>query len=340
MRIARLEITCFRGFESFVLVPRRHVVIVGEPRAGRSDLIAALRRVLEPRSTLSRPSEWDIFRPVPDAPSPDADDEIGGQLTSIELSMLDLSDETEQALEERLELLDPASGELADEDETDDAELGVRLRYCLRYDPLEDGLEHWVEYPKSGNRVPRADRELLRGLVLDRNPPLQLRAEGALRRLASEPDPEALRETLREFAVDIANATEALAQSDEVQAALKLIAAHGAQRLLDLNRSDPTAAIGFTAEDGSLAALLRAVQPTLDLDTAGALPLSAHGSNPGSRRGLGGCPCRQRRRPRGRLRRPDRRRVRRVSCRALAPPVRPALADDTSARGAARLRGN
>jgi hypothetical protein len=78
--------------------------------------------------------------------------------------------------------------------------------------------------------------------------------------------------------VDIANATEALAQSDEVQAALKLIAAHGAQRLLDLNRSDPTAAIGFTAEDGSLAALLRAVQPTLDLDTAGALPLSAHGS--------------------------------------------------------------
>jgi hypothetical protein len=45
-----------------------------------------------------------------------------------------------------------------------------------------------------------------------------------------------------------------------------------------LDPTDPTAAIGFTAEDGSLAALLRAVQPTLDLDMAGVLPLSAHGS--------------------------------------------------------------
>lgn len=280
MRIARLEITRFRGFESFVLVPREHVVIVGEPRAGRSDLIAALRRVLEPRSILSRPSEWDVFRPLPDPPSSDADndDETDIPMTTIEMSLLDLPDETEQALQERLELLDPASGELADEDETDDAELGVRLRYCLRYDPDEEGLEHWIEYPKSGTRVPRADREGLRAFVLDRNAPLQLRADGALRRLANDPDPEAFSETLQEFASDIASATEALTESDEVQAALRLVAQHGAQRLLELDRSDPTAAIGFTAEDGSLAALLRAVQPTLDLDAAGVLPLSAHGS--------------------------------------------------------------
>jgi putative ATP-dependent endonuclease of OLD family len=57
-----------------------------------------------------------------------------------------------------------------------------------------------------------------------------------------------------------------------------LVAKHGARRLLELDRSEPTAAIGFTAEDGSLAALLRAVQPTLALDSAGVLPLSAHGS--------------------------------------------------------------
>lgn len=69
MRVARLEITRFRGFESFVLVPDRHAVVVGEPRAGRSDLVAALRRVLEPRSTTFRPSEWDVFRPLPDPPS-------------------------------------------------------------------------------------------------------------------------------------------------------------------------------------------------------------------------------------------------------------------------------
>ncbi|MDQ3152294.1 MAG: hypothetical protein M3R63_11430 [Actinomycetota bacterium] len=196
MRIGRLEITRFRGFESLILTPRANVVIVGEPRAGRSDLIAALRRVLEPRSIQSRPSEWDIYRPLPDPPSPEAeeDDEPDVQMTSIELTLLDLPEETEQRLQDRLELLNPTTGELADEDETGDAELGMRLRYILRNDPDEAVLQHWIEYPKSGARIPRADRELLRAYVLDRNTPLQLRAEGALRRLASDPDAKALGE--------------------------------------------------------------------------------------------------------------------------------------------------
>jgi len=280
MRIARIEITRFRGFESFVLVPREHVVVVGEPRAGRSDLIAALRKVLEPRSTMSRPSEWDVFRPLPVPPPPggDEEDEVANPLTSIEISILELADETEQALQDRLELLSPTTGEPAGKDENDDAKLGVRLRYCLQYNPDEEQLQHWIEYPKSGARVPRSERELLRAFVLDRNQPLQLRAEGALRRLASDPDPYAMRETLQEFAKNIAAATQTLAESDEVQAALNLVAQHGARRLLELDPTDATAAIGFTAEDGSLAALLRAVQPTLDLDMAGVLPLSAHGS--------------------------------------------------------------
>lgn len=280
MRIARLEIRRFRGFESFVFIPREHVVVVGEPRAGRSDLVAALRRVLDPKSVASRPNEWDVFRPLPDpsVAGGNEDDEIAAPLTAVEISLLKLSDDTEQALQDRLELLNPTTGELANADETDDAELGVRMRYCLQYNADEEQLQHWIEYPKSGTRVPRSERELLRAFFLDRNLPLQLRAGGTLRHLASEPDPDALSETLQEFSEGIADATQTLADSDAVQAALKLVTQHGAQRLLELDRSDPTAAIGFTAEDGSLAALLRAVQPTLDLDTAGALPLSAHGS--------------------------------------------------------------
>lgn len=246
MRIARLEITRFRGFESFVLIPRHHVVIVGEPRAGRSDLIAALRRVLDPRGVLSRPSEWDVFRPLPDSlpRDPDVEGESDAQLTSIELSLLNLPETTKQTLQDRLELLDPVTGEIVEPDGTDTAELGIRLRYCLRYDLGEERLEHWIEFPKSGTRVPRGDRELLRAFVLDRNAPLQLRAEGALRRLANDPDREALSKTLQEFANDIATATETLSQSDEVQSALRLVAAHGARRLLELDRSNPTAAIG------------------------------------------------------------------------------------------------
>ena len=259
MRVARLEITRFRGFQSFLLVPRDNVVIVGEPRAGRSDLIDALRRILDPRSTQARPSEWDVYRPLPEPAVAEAGSDAALPLTSIEVSLLDLSSEIEQDLDERLELLDPESGEVAGSGESDDAELGIRLTYYLRYDQDEQQLEHWLEYPKTGRRVPRIEREALRGFVLEHKPPLQLRAEGALRRLASEPDPDTLADTLETFADRIAGATTALAESDEVQAALRIVVDHGPRRLFELDEDEPTAGIGFTAEDGSMAALLRAV---------------------------------------------------------------------------------
>lgn len=283
MRVARLEIYRFRGFESFLLIPRENVLVVGEPRAGRSDLIAALRRVLDPRTVQARPSEWDVYRPlaeVADADSDqDADEDItAAALTWVKVTLMGLTEAQEQDLDERLELLDVASGLVADAEDPD-AELGIRLAYYLRYDSDEEQLEHWLEYPKSGQRVPRAEREVLKAVVLERNPPLQLRAEGQLRRLATEQDPEALTGRLREFGDDIGAAADKLAAGAEIQAALSKILDAGPKQLFGLDAIDPMAAVGFTAEDGSLAALLRAVQPTLNLDDkAGDLPLSAHGS--------------------------------------------------------------
>ncbi len=286
MRVARLEINRFRGFESFELIPRANVLVVGEPRAGRSDLIAALRRVLDPRTIQTRPSEWDVYRPLVAIDEDDdqiddeqaAEDESSTALTSIRIALLDLSVTQQQDLDERLELLDPTTG-LAVDSEDPNAELGIRLAYYLRYDRDEEQLEHWLEYPKSGQRVPRAEREALKAVVLERNPPLQLRAEGQLRRLATEQDSEALTDTLQQFAEHIGSATNELAASPEIQAAIREVLDAGPQQLLDLDTSDPEAAVGFTAEDGSLAALLRAVQPTLNLDDqTGDLPLSAHGS--------------------------------------------------------------
>jgi hypothetical protein len=99
--------------------------------------------------------------------------------------------------------------------------------------------------------------------------PLQLRAEGDLRHLASEPDPDALNATLQTFAQGIATATKTLADSSEVRAALELVVNQGPKRLLELDEADPTSAVGFTAEDGSMAALLRADQPTLTTPTQG-----------------------------------------------------------------------
>ena len=284
MRVARLEIDHFRGFESFLLIPRDNVLVVGEPRAGRSDIIAALRRVLDPRTIQARPSEWDIFRPMatPEGDDDENEEEVTTAVTSVKVTLMDLTGAQQQDLDDRLELLNPATGTLPDPndpDELDAAQLGIRLAYYLQYDLAEEQLDHWLEYPKSGQRVPRADREALKAVVLERNPPLQLRAEGMLRRLASEHDAESLSETLQEFASDIGQATDRLAASDEIQAALDKVLSIGPTHLLGLDTTSPAAAVGFTAEDGSMAALLRAVQPTLDLDDeTGALPLSSHGS--------------------------------------------------------------
>ena len=56
---------------------------------------------------------------------------------------MDLADETEQVLQDRLELLSPETGELADAGQGD-AELRVLLRYCLQYD-LDEHLLQRIE---------------------------------------------------------------------------------------------------------------------------------------------------------------------------------------------------
>ena len=57
-----------------VILPARHAVVVGEPRAGRSDLIMGLRRALDPRSWSRTPDLSDVHRPAPE-PGEGAEDE-------------------------------------------------------------------------------------------------------------------------------------------------------------------------------------------------------------------------------------------------------------------------
>ena len=64
MHIARVRLHRFRGYAEQVIMPARHAVVVGEPRAGRSDLIMGLRRALDPRSWSRTPDLSDLHRPV------------------------------------------------------------------------------------------------------------------------------------------------------------------------------------------------------------------------------------------------------------------------------------
>ena len=63
-----------------------------------------------------------------------------------------------------------------------------------------------------------------------------------------------------------------------VQEVLARILDGGAAHVLGMPAHQAWAGVGFVADDGTADTLLRQLQPTLDLDEAGPLPLPAHGS--------------------------------------------------------------
>lgn len=280
MRIARLRMQRFRGYADATLVAGDHVLLVGEPRAGRTDIVTALRRVLDPRSTAARVNPLDVHRPLQVLEGDKAP-----LLTEVEVSLVDLASAVEQLLDARLESVDPATGEPATSATAGSAVMGIRLCYRLRYDEATGTGEHWVDYPKLSDRstesfvrATRDERQALPFIALHRSPPLQLRAEGLLRGLIEDADAPALTAALDMLRGDIVTATGAFSDTRVVREQIAGVLGAGAGLLLELTGPKPENQFSFITEDGSLAALLRAVQPAAELDAAGVLPMTAHGS--------------------------------------------------------------
>lgn len=288
MHITRLCATNFRGWVDLDLRPRAHVLVVGEPRAGRTDLVAALQRVLDPSSIRNQPTTNDIHQHQAHSSGPNGEEIVGVTLAShaeVEVTLADLPVDLEQEADGALEplLVDgtvDTSGNAAAA-----APLGLRLAYRVTYDATTDSLEHRVYYPALSDpssdrysRVPTAVRRLVPVVFLDSSRPLQLRAEGLLRRLISDNDPAAATNALRTLETEVANAASAFSSSGALVSVLEALVDQGgpARRLGD----EPVTAadVQFLPDDGSLAGLLRAFQPVLRLDTAGPLPLASHGS--------------------------------------------------------------
>lgn len=61
MLIKAVSVRGFRGFDDVSVVPRGPVLLCGEPRAGRSNLIDALICVLDPDSTRRNLQVWDFY---------------------------------------------------------------------------------------------------------------------------------------------------------------------------------------------------------------------------------------------------------------------------------------
>ena len=201
------------------------------------------------------------------------------------MTLTELGPAIEQYLDARLELIDPGTGEPPTSSGAANAVLGIRLCYRLRYDEVTDTGEHWVDFPQLSDpaagsyaRATRQEREALPFIALRRDPPLQLRAEGMLT--------ETRRGNRRSYPGDSSgnarhrcrNGHNILFRHSGNSRSDREVLGAGAGLLMELTGPAPEDRFSFIAEDGSTAALLRAVQPAAELDLAGPLPLSVHGS--------------------------------------------------------------
>ena len=203
----------------------------------------------------------------------------------VEITLANIPNDVEQEADGALEPLVAAGTVDLSGNAAPGAPLGLRLAYRVSYDPATDSVEHRVYYPILSDptsdkyiRVPTAVRTLLPVVFLDSARPLQLRAEGALRRLVSDNDPVTSAAALHTLEGDVAAAASALSANKAIEGVLDaLLADTGPARRIG---DGPVTAkdIQFLPDDGSLAGLLRAFQPVLRLDDAGALPLESHGS--------------------------------------------------------------
>jgi putative ATP-dependent endonuclease of OLD family len=316
VRISRLRLVNYRGWQSLDLRPRGHVLLAGVPRAGRSDIIVALTRCLDPASTRAQPLFTDIHQRVSLAPTeatpaeqgeplaagtkrdgPDPSEEeaakaeealeggSGATFAEVVVTLVDLEPEVEQLCDGYLEPLD-ADGQIDEGPEADpDAPLGVRLAYRVSYDEVADTVTSVVYFPARSTpeaeqftRVPAMVRKALPVIVLEGGRPLQLRSEGTLRRLVADRDPDAAAAALRQVAEAVTAATDALSADPVIAETISAVLSAGGigRRLGD---KEVTAdQVKFRTEDGTLSALLRTVQPALELDAGGLLALRNHGS--------------------------------------------------------------
>jgi hypothetical protein len=273
MHVARVHLHRFRGYADQVVMPARHAAVVGEPRAGRSDLIMGLRRALDPRSWSRTPDLSDLHRQVPEQEGDAADGD-----TFVEVTLLGLGGDLEQDLDDRLELIDPATGLPATEEHAADGTLGVRVRYRIFFDEVLADYDHAWEYTATGTPVPRLERDMLTAVVIGPGIPLQLRSGGVFRGMVTEKDADAVQAAITRLGDDVTAAAGKIASVKPVQEVLNSILDGGAACVLGMPAPNPAGQVGFIADDGSVDVLLRRLQPALALDEAGPLPLQAHGS--------------------------------------------------------------
>jgi hypothetical protein len=280
-QIRSVQAEHFRGFSSFTTALREHAVLVGEPGAGRSDLIEGIVRVLDrDYIRVKRGDELDFHN---------ADT---SQDAIVELVLGNLSDAAIDAFTLLLELWDRETAlvvaELDDPNDFDEARHEWVVRVAYRLTLREDGrLDEIVHWPKAAGAagelrpVRPAEREYLpflwqRGVSAR---PLDLSGRGELRDLIDAQVGEPFEDAVERFLDAVSAAAEQFSSQDRVQAALDAVLTP----LHQVRRYDPTLVpedtVRFLPDGGATSGLLRSLAAALTLQQGPALlPATRHGT--------------------------------------------------------------
>ena len=282
MHVRDLRVQRFRGFCDLRVKPEAHVVVMGEPGAGRSDLIEALARVLDAGVSRTRiTTELDFWNRDTSQP------------IQIALILGELGDDTKQDFVDHLELWDRRGLCLLSETDAPESvdqdryEWVLRLEYWAKWLHEEERCEDWVFFPKESDPdsdsfiharhrdIEKLGFNLLRwsgGRILD------LSSRSAFRRVIEKAEGDDFAAAIAQYVQEVGTAASKFTGSAQVKAALEDVIAP-LRNLLGLSATDVSQLLQFAPEGGSPSGLLRSLGASFDVgDGAGSIPTWRHGS--------------------------------------------------------------
>jgi hypothetical protein len=287
MYIRQLHIRHFRGFTGILLKPGGNVVLMGEPGAGRSDIISAISKVLDPDVIRARGTTELDFHKRDTGTAIDISIVIGGLGLDLEQQFIDY-----------LEVWNIKDGELIEESETPEDATGqnrewvLRLAYRGQWISDQERCDEILYYPKysdlssqSFRRVSTADIERLGFILLryDSGRILDLGSRGTFRKIVEKSPGDDFATALAGYVEKIGDAAAQFTASTQVKSALGVVIVLMREILRIQPTADVSQLIAFSPEGGAPSGLLRSLGPTIDLGGGvGALPAWRQGSTIGT----------------------------------------------------------
>lgn len=286
MYIRQLTVHHFRGFSNLMIKPKRHVVLMGEPGAGRSDVINAISRVLDSNVIRTGTTTELDFHQRNVAEPIEIEVTIGGLGADLEQHFLDYLEvwnlETDQLLEE-CEAPEDVNGE--------NQEWVLRLAYRGQWLIEQERCEEWIYYPKhsdsasqSFRRISLTDIERLgfSHLSYDSGKILDLGTRGTFRKIVEQSSGGDFAAALAQYVQEVADAAARFTTSNQVKLALGEVIT-SLHEILRIQPTDISQHVEFSPEGGSPSGLLRSLGPTIDLGGGGGmLPAWRQGSTIGA----------------------------------------------------------